>query len=60
MSTSQSATVEGDAARRFVSMAKVLVTGASGFIGSKLVARLVAAGDEVSCLVRNPQRGLPT
>jgi dihydroflavonol-4-reductase len=33
-------------------MAKVLVTGASGFIGLHLVAALVARGDEVTCLVR--------
>jgi dihydroflavonol-4-reductase len=33
-------------------MARVLVTGASGFIGPHLVAALVARGDEVSCLVQ--------
>jgi len=33
-------------------MAKVLVTGASGFIGTHLVAALAARGDEVTCLVR--------
>jgi dihydroflavonol-4-reductase len=33
-------------------MAKVLVTGASGFIGSHLAAVLAARGDDVSCLVR--------
>ncbi len=33
-------------------MAKVLVTGASGFIGTNLTERLVARGDEVTCLVR--------
>lgn len=33
-------------------MAKVLVTGANGFIGSHLAEMLVARGDEVSCLVR--------
>jgi nucleoside-diphosphate-sugar epimerase len=33
-------------------MAKVLVTGASGFIGAKLSERLVARGDDVTCLVR--------
>jgi nucleoside-diphosphate-sugar epimerase len=33
-------------------MARVLVSGASGFIGSKLTERLVARGDEVTCLVR--------
>jgi nucleoside-diphosphate-sugar epimerase len=33
-------------------MSKVLVTGASGFIGSRLIERLTARGDEVTCLVR--------
>jgi nucleoside-diphosphate-sugar epimerase len=33
-------------------MAKVLVTGASGFIGAKLTERLVERGDDVTCLVR--------
>ncbi len=33
-------------------MAKVLVTGASGFIGTRLSERLVARGDKVTCLVR--------
>jgi nucleoside-diphosphate-sugar epimerase len=33
-------------------MAKVLVTGASGFIGAKLTERLVEQGDDVTCLVR--------
>jgi nucleoside-diphosphate-sugar epimerase len=33
-------------------MAKVLVTGASGFIGTHLTDALIAQGDEVACLVR--------
>jgi nucleoside-diphosphate-sugar epimerase len=33
-------------------MAKVLVTGASGFIGRHLVSALVARGEEIVCLVR--------
>jgi nucleoside-diphosphate-sugar epimerase len=33
-------------------MAKVLVTGASGFIGAHLVRELVKLGNEVTCLVR--------
>ena len=37
-------------------MAKVLVTGGSGFIGTHLVAALAARGDEVTCLVRNTSR----
>jgi nucleoside-diphosphate-sugar epimerase len=37
-------------------MANVLVTGSSGFIGSKLTARLLANGDEVTCLVRDPAK----
>ena len=34
----------------------ILVTGASGYIGSQLIPRLVDAGHHVSCLVRNPIR----
>lgn len=37
-------------------MVKVLVTGATGFIGSKLTERLIASGDEVTCLVRDPSK----
>ena len=37
-------------------MAKVLVTGGSGFIGTHLVAALSARGDEVTCLVRKSSR----
>lgn len=37
-------------------MGRVLVTGATGFIGSKLVERLVGRGDEVTCLVRSSSR----
>lgn len=33
-------------------MTRVLVTGASGFIGSKLVERLVDRGDDVTCFVQ--------
>lgn len=33
-------------------MAKVLVTGANGFIGSRLVRKLVERGEQVKCMVR--------
>lgn len=33
---------------------RILVTGASGYIGGRLVPRLVTAGHEVCVLVRNP------
>lgn len=33
---------------------KVLVTGATGYIGGRLVPRLLAAGHTVVCLARNP------
>jgi len=35
---------------------RVLVTGATGFIGSHLCAALVARGDEVTALVRTPSK----
>lgn len=35
---------------------QVLVTGASGYIGSRLVPRLLAAGHDVRCLSRDAQR----
>lgn len=35
---------------------RVLVTGATGFVGSHTVAALTAAGHEVRVLVRNPKR----
>ena len=35
---------------------KILVTGATGFIGRHLIARLVADGHEVLGLVRNPAK----
>jgi nucleoside-diphosphate-sugar epimerase len=37
-------------------MAKVLVTGGSGFVGRHLVAALAARGDEVTCLVRSSSK----
>ena len=35
---------------------KVLVTGATGYIGGRLIPRLLAAGHEVRILVRDPDR----
>jgi NADH dehydrogenase len=34
----------------------LLLTGATGLVGSRLLARLVAEGEEVRCLVRDPRR----
>lgn len=35
---------------------RVLVTGATGYVGGRLVPRLLAAGYKVRCLVRDPSR----
>lgn len=40
-------------------MAKVLVTGGTGFIGKSLIEALLARGDRVRCLVRSSHRSLP-
>ena len=37
-------------------MARVLVTGASGFVGTHLVEILASRGDEITCLVRKSSR----
>jgi nucleoside-diphosphate-sugar epimerase len=38
---------------------KALVTGGTGFVGRHLVEHLRAAGDDVTALVRSPQRAAP-
>ena len=35
---------------------RVLVTGATGYIGGRLVPRLLAKGHELRCVARNPDR----
>jgi dihydroflavonol-4-reductase len=35
---------------------KYFVTGATGFIGGHLAAKLIARGDQLTCLVRNPDK----
>ncbi|MEO3876475.1 SDR family oxidoreductase [Nonomuraea sp. B12E4] len=37
-------------------MARCLVTGATGYIGGRLVPELLATGHEVRCMVRSPER----
>jgi uncharacterized protein YbjT (DUF2867 family) len=34
----------------------ILVTGATGYIGGRLIPRLLEAGHQIRCLVRNPDR----
>jgi nucleoside-diphosphate-sugar epimerase len=36
---------------------KVFVTGGTGFIGGEVVRQLRERGDDVACLVRNPEKG---
>ena len=37
-------------------MASILVLGATGYIGGRLVPRLLAEGHSVRCLVRSPEK----
>lgn len=37
-------------------MSRVLVTGATGYVGGRLVPRLIEEGHQVRCLVRNPAK----
>jgi uncharacterized protein YbjT (DUF2867 family) len=39
-----------------VDLRPVLVTGATGYVGGRLVTRLLAAGYRVRCLARSPQK----
>ncbi|MEZ4445091.1 MAG: NAD(P)H-binding protein [Polyangiaceae bacterium] len=39
---------------------KILVTGATGKVGSRLVTHLVQRGDEIRALVRDPERAATT
>ena len=39
-----------------MSMQRILVTGATGYIGGRLVPQLIAKGYEVRCLARDPNR----
>lgn len=41
-------------------MARILLTGATGFVGGRLAARLRQRGDEVRAVVRTPSRHLET
>jgi len=41
---------------RTTALRRVLVTGATGYVGGRLVPRLLAAGYAVRCLTRDPQR----
>lgn len=45
-----------DTTRQTVLRKPVLVTGATGYIGGRLVSRLLAAGHKVRCLAREPRK----
>jgi uncharacterized protein YbjT (DUF2867 family) len=47
---------EGHSVRAGAGTARALVTGASGYVGSRLVRELQALGAPVGCLVRDPRR----
>ncbi|MGH8227321.1 MAG: NAD-dependent epimerase/dehydratase family protein, partial [Steroidobacteraceae bacterium] len=36
---------------------KILVTGGSGFLGARLISKLVVAGHDVMALARSPSSG---
>ncbi|MGV0746560.1 AMP-binding protein [Mycolicibacter minnesotensis] len=40
--------------------ARVLLTGATGYLGGQILTNLIAAGAQVTCLVRTPDAKLPT
>jgi uncharacterized protein YbjT (DUF2867 family) len=46
----------GSVSTRFVREQLVLVSGATGYVGGRLVPRLLDAGHRVRCLVRDPTR----
>src|ERR1035441_4234028 len=48
--------VRGATSAGFLSMVRTLVTGASGYIGSRLVRELHARGVPVGCVARDPSR----
>ena len=58
MSANTPTTSAGDLAVRGTPTAplRVLVTGATGYIGGRLVPRLLAKGHRVRCVARNPSR----
>ena len=39
-----------------VSSSRILVMGATGYIGGRLVPRLAAAGHQVRCMARRPEK----
>jgi uncharacterized protein YbjT (DUF2867 family) len=46
----------GATSASFLSMVRTLVTGASGYVGSRLVRELQALGEPVGCVARDPSR----
>lgn len=54
--STETGTIDDCSAEAAEALVRVLATGATGYIGGRLVPRLVARGHEVRCVARDPAR----